>query len=281
MKHGLLPVFLLFTASAFPQLAGTWQGLLVPAGKAYVDGTIFFLEIGADGAVRTREEVAGKDAFVVRKARGDAGGREVAFSQGPIEKKKDASGVRWCTIGGRLTYVDSSGYLMGDYSSAECRGVAGKIYLYRSARKITTDPSTRELQAWKPVFADDLKNGRKAPEIRDEERKNFRFVPIYFDHDKAEIKAEFVPFLQSMVRVVNGHSDLRIRVTGHTDADGSDAYNVDLSKRRAEAIVAFFAAQGLSRDRIRIEFKGEADPLGDNTTTEGKQINRRVDFEFI
>ena len=84
-----------------------------------------------------------------------------------------------------------------------------------------------------------------------------------------------------MVRVVDGHSDLRIKVTGHTDSDGSDSYNEDLSRRRAEALINFFVSQGLSKDRIVLDFKGEKEPVDTNNTPEGKQKNRRVDFSFI
>jgi outer membrane protein OmpA-like peptidoglycan-associated protein len=84
-----------------------------------------------------------------------------------------------------------------------------------------------------------------------------------------------------MIRVVDGHTDLRIKVTGHTDADGSDAYNVDLSKKRAQSLIDFFVANGLSKDRIEIDFKGESLPVDSNSTPEGKQHNRRVDFAFI
>ena len=84
-----------------------------------------------------------------------------------------------------------------------------------------------------------------------------------------------------MIKVVEGHTDLRVKVTGHTDADGSDAYNDDLSKRRAEAIIKFFTDRGLSRDRLEFDFKGEKQPVDNNDTPEGKQHNRRVDFKFI
>ena len=83
------------------------------------------------------------------------------------------------------------------------------------------------------------------------------------------------------MQVVLGHSDLRIKVIGHTDAVGSDIYNVDLSQRRAQSIIDYFVSQGLARDRIQIEFKGETDPIADNETEAGKQLNRRVDFSFI
>jgi outer membrane protein OmpA-like peptidoglycan-associated protein len=107
------------------------------------------------------------------------------------------------------------------------------------------------------------------------------FQPIYFDYDQAIIRSEYTDFLKRMIRVVNGHSDLRIKVTGHTDSDGSDAYNVELSKKRAQALIDFFVTNGLSRDKIEVEFKGESAPIDSNKTPQGKQRNRRVDFAFI
>ena len=74
---------------------------------------------------------------------------------------------------------------------------------------------------------------------------------------------------------------MRVKVTGHTDADGSDAYNDELSKRRAKAIVDYFEAHGLSEDRLEFDFKGEHEPVDSNNTSSGKQRNRRVDFKFI
>jgi outer membrane protein OmpA-like peptidoglycan-associated protein len=135
--------------------------------------------------------------------------------------------------------------------------------------------------SWYKKFQSDLKKGYAAPEIREIERKNFEFQPVYFDYDKSEIRSEYYAFLKKMARVVDGHSDLRIKVTGHTDGDGSDAYNIELSKKRAEAIVNHFVSLGLSKDRIVIDFKGEKEPIDNNNTPEGKQKNRRVDFSFI
>ena len=81
--------------------------------------------------------------------------------------------------------------------------------------------------------------------------------------------------------MVKSHSDLRIEITGHTDADGSDAYNLALSKKRSEALLSFFSANGLPKDRVVIQYKGEKEPVDQNQTDEGKQRNRRVDFRFI
>jgi outer membrane protein OmpA-like peptidoglycan-associated protein len=81
--------------------------------------------------------------------------------------------------------------------------------------------------------------------------------------------------------MVKSHSDLRIEITGHTDADGSDTYNLKLSKRRSEALLLFFTQNGLAKDRVVISFKGEREPVDYTQTHEGKQRNRRVDFKFI
>lgn len=283
MKLLFLLLLLASAFSTFSQIGGTWQGLMIRNGQAAAQGTIVYLELDpkTGDPLRSREEVTGKDAYAVRKLKGSATGKSLSFEQGVIVKKKDLSGNRWCAISATLTFNDSTGYLEGSFTTTECRGVSGRIVLYRSREQFPTENTIKEYQSWRPIFAEDLRLGRKSPEVRELERKNFRFQPIYFDHDEAVIKPEFSDFLLSMVRVVNSHSDLRIMVTGHTDSDGSDSYNVDLSRRRAEAIIAFFVSAGLSRDRIRIEFKGEADPVGDNKTREGKQLNRRVDFAFI
>ena len=123
--------------------------------------------------------------------------------------------------------------------------------------------------------------GYLAPKIRAYERDNFKFEPIYFDYDQSIIKSDYHLFLNKLIRVINGHSDLRIKVTGHTDSDGSDEYNIALSKRRSEAIIQYFQMNGLDRDKVKIDFKGEKEPVESNQTKQGKQKNRRVDFSFI
>lgn len=266
-----------------PTLKGSWQGLLIRDGQKIEQASIIYFDFTDNGDFigRSREEVPGKDGFIVKKLKGKRTAQSIQLKQFVTEKKKEVSGVKWCGIETTLTYIDSTGYLEGRFTSSECRGYSGKIICYRSQTTLNLEPTVKELQSWRPIFVEDVKKGRNAPEIRDQERKNFKFQPIYFDYDKADIRPEYVPFLQSMVEIVSGHTDLRILVIGNTDADGSEIYNVDLSQRRAQAIIDFFVKAGLSKDRIQIEFKGETDPIGDNTTPEGKQLNRRVDFKFI
>lgn len=272
-----------FFSTLHAQTTGNWKGFLYFEGQSSAAALIYF-EIpptSQSGVGRTREELAGKDAFVVKKTSCITSNNIVVVSQQVVERKKDAVGNRWCSSVFSLNYNDSSGYLTGTFISSECNGKKGNVICVRSTEFFDKSPTNLANQSWRTYLLDDIQNNRKAPEIRAKERANFVFQPIFFDVDQAEIKNEFKPFLDKMVSVVLGHSDLRIMVIGHTDADGSDSYNVTLSEKRAVAIIDYFVGKGLSRDRIKILFKGETEPIGDNKTDEGKQLNRRVDFLFI
>jgi OOP family OmpA-OmpF porin len=265
-------------------LSGSWQGLLVRDGVPLKNASIIYLNVPSNENQfigKIREEVYDTDLYAIKKIKGNINQRALSFQQTVIEKKKTNSKTTWCLLSATLTYNDSTGYLEGVFTSSDCRNNRGKIVLYRITNTTIDAEKSPQSHAWFSTFISDYAKGYFSPEIRKKERDHFIFQPIYFDYDKADIKPEYHDFLIRLIRVVNGHSDLRIEVTGHTDADGSDDYNLDLSKRRAEAIIAFFTSHGLSKDRLEIDFKGESAPVDNNSTPEGKQHNRRVDFSFI
>lgn len=277
-------LFSFITLNGQTDLNGVWQGVMIKTGGRIDEGTILFTsfsinEKNLDG--QTRDEIHNTEYFAVKKIRGSVKGNTIRFSQIALEKNKKAPKTNWCNIDALLTYNDSTGFLEGTYTSLECKNTSGRIILFKTSTVFSTTEESALSHTWFQRFQNDLKKGYNAPVIREKERKEFVFQPIYFDYDKTEIKPEYQAFLKKMIRVVDGHSDLRIKVTGHTDADGSDTYNLDLSKRRAEALIQFFVVNGISRERIEIDFKGEADPIDNNATPEGKQRNRRVDFSFI
>lgn len=279
MKYQLF-IFSIFVSFAInAQLTGVWKGVLIRDGQKLEQASIIYFDFGKEPI--TREEITGKAGFVVRTLKTEFKNGQIKAKQSTVIRKKDLYGNRWCALDFEMAYVDSTGYLQGKFFSLECKGVSGKVVCFKVSETVAREQTSVELQSWRPIFIDDIKNGRKSREVRDSERRNFQFEPIYFDYDKAEIRPEYDAFLKRIVYVVNSHSDLRVRVTGNTDADGSDAYNDGLSERRAQAIIDFFVKAGLRRDRIVIDFKGEKNPVSDNKSAEGKQLNRRVDFEFI
>lgn len=72
-----------------------------------------------------------------------------------------------------------------------------------------------------------------------------------------------------------------IEVAGYTDARGSDSYNLNLSKNRAEAVVNKLISRGMRADRLKAAGYGEANPLSDNNTIEGQANNRRIEFSYL
>jgi outer membrane protein OmpA-like peptidoglycan-associated protein len=75
--------------------------------------------------------------------------------------------------------------------------------------------------------------------------------------------------------------ETRWRVEGHTDASGSEEYNMTLAKARAEAIVTYLVSKGIDRNRLDVVPMGETQPVGDNKTSEGRAMNRRVEIKLI
>lgn len=103
----------------------------------------------------------------------------------------------------------------------------------------------------------------------------------FFDFDKSVLKPAGKAKLSDLVSKLQG-TDIEVVVaTGHTDSIGTDAYNIKLSLRRANAVKAFLVSKGLPADRIFVEGKGESQPVASNKTREGRAKNRRVEVEVV
>ncbi len=104
---------------------------------------------------------------------------------------------------------------------------------------------------------------------------------VHFDTDKAIIKPVSYSELDDVVKVFEDNPGLRVEVDGHTDSDASDAHNLDLSRRRAEAVRAYLVGHGIAADRLSARGFGESQPIATNATPEGKALNRRVELKVI
>ena len=103
---------------------------------------------------------------------------------------------------------------------------------------------------------------------------------INFDFDKAIIKPEFMPVLDVARDILKERPDLKVVVEGHTCNIGTDAYNQKLSERRAKAVYEYLVKKGVNAGNLSTVGLGETQPMADNKTESGRQLNRRVEFKL-
>jgi outer membrane protein OmpA-like peptidoglycan-associated protein len=99
---------------------------------------------------------------------------------------------------------------------------------------------------------------------------------IYFDTGKWKVKPESYPVIEQFTSYMKDHPDLKVIIEGHTDNTGNDASNLTLSDKRAQSIKAEFVKRGIDPGRMETKGYGEAKPVADNATAEGRTQNRRV-----
>ncbi len=120
-----------------------------------------------------------------------------------------------------------------------------------------------------------------APDTRNKLITEGKFVThgILFDVNSDKIKPESYGVLKDIATVLSENADVKIKIIGHTDADGDDASNMALSKKRAESVKAALSKEfSIDGSRMEADGKGESQPLDKNTTSLGKANNRRVEF---
>ncbi|MDX2049250.1 MAG: OmpA family protein [Chitinophagaceae bacterium] len=120
-----------------------------------------------------------------------------------------------------------------------------------------------------------------APDARKKILEQNKWVThgILFDVNSANIKPESYGTLKEMANVLKEYTDLKVKIVGHTDADGKDGDNLDLSKRRAASVKTALAKEfGINENRMETDGKGESEPIDKNDNPAGKANNRRVEF---
>jgi OOP family OmpA-OmpF porin len=101
---------------------------------------------------------------------------------------------------------------------------------------------------------------------------------VTFDFNKSDIRPDSRPVLDEAAEVLKEHPNLRISVEGYTDSIGSDAYNEQLSVRRADAVFRYLVNHGVAPERLHVVGYGETRPVASNDTESGRAQNRRVEL---
>jgi len=140
---------------------------------------------------------------------------------------------------------------------------------------------TNQTQEKSEFYLSNIRLAVGAPDTRNKLLTEGKWVThgILFDVNSDRVKPESYGALKEIAGVLTENADVKIQIVGHTDADGDDAKNLDLSKRRAASVRAVLAKEfAIAEARMETDGKGESQPIDKNDTSAGKANNRRVEF---
>ena len=128
-------------------------------------------------------------------------------------------------------------------------------------------------------FQFDLKTGIPLDKI--EIGKSVILKNIFFDFDEYTLKKESYMELNRLISFLQQNQRVRIRLDGHTDIKGSQEYNMTLSENRAKTAYNYLISKGIPKNRLEYKGYGKNVPIADNTTDEGRALNRRTEIVII
>lgn len=108
-----------------------------------------------------------------------------------------------------------------------------------------------------------------------------RLNNIFFEYNKSELLEDSYSELKRLTKLLKDNPNMEIEIAGHTDNIGSTAYNLDLSRRRAQSVADYLTSEGIEPQRLKVRGYGERLPVSSNETEEGRQMNRRVEFKIL
>jgi len=165
-----------------------------------------------------------------------------------------------------------------------------RIRLYQDQNKIIDLPKAFPTGCVKPdrlrfengaAMLSNIRIAVGAPDMRNKLITEGKLVTygIYFDVNKDVVKPESYGTLKEISNILNEVPDVKVKIVGHTDNDGADAANLDLSKRRAASVKnELVKSFGVNADRLETDGMGESQPVAPNDTPANKALNRRVEF---
>jgi OmpA-OmpF porin, OOP family len=119
------------------------------------------------------------------------------------------------------------------------------------------------------------------PPLELSEYDHIKLDAILFDFDQDVLKPEAIVQLEEVYKLLRKNRSMYLEIDGHADIIGDDGYNVELSKRRADRVISYLTDKGISKERLNEKAFGSAQPTAENSTSEGRAQNRRVEFQIL
>ncbi len=206
---------------------------------------------------------------------------EVLVREAQVSAKNivPAPNGKWVKVSGQFVAKYAAEYVViGNFrDDFNTLSIAPRADSYNYAYYYLDDVLVKKIPPFMPVpiKPDDLSLQKLEP------GKTIQLKNIYFEFDKDELMPRSFVELNKLLKIMRENPKLVIEIVGHTDALGDDDYNLDLSRRRALAVVSFLQENKISKNRLRSHGEGEAKPISSNETDEGRAQNRRVEFVVV
>lgn len=104
---------------------------------------------------------------------------------------------------------------------------------------------------------------------------------ITFEFNRSDVNAKFYPVLDKVAATLVEYNQTTINVVGHTDNIGSDSYNMELSRKRADSVARYLQSRGVDWNRLVVSGAGKSQPVASNDTEAGRAENRRVEITLV
>ena len=104
---------------------------------------------------------------------------------------------------------------------------------------------------------------------------------ITFGFNSSDVNAQFYPVLDKVAATLVEYNQTTVNVVGHTDSIGSDSYNMELSRKRADSVARYLQSRGVEWNRLVVSGAGKSQPVASNDTEAGRAENRRVEITLV
>jgi len=234
--------------------------------------------------ISSKDSLGGSDIFRIPLTNA-AKPEPVVIVTGRVFNAKTKDAPRPETVAARISYQQlpegkESGIASSDPRTGEYKIVlpAGRVYAFRAEAEgfigVNESLDTTGVSAYREIQRDLYL-------VPVEIGQTIRLNNVFFDFNKAELKADSFPELDRIADFLLANATLSIEVSGHTDEIGTAEYNSTLSTNRARAVANYLAAKGVPASRLAVHGYGKDRPIASNETEEGRQLNRRVEFTIL
>jgi outer membrane protein OmpA-like peptidoglycan-associated protein len=193
---------------------------------------------------------------------------------GTVPKKINDGHIRIGMVGGTPPYrVEWSNGMKGN----ELKGLPAGNYKFIAYDAFNCQASGIVKFIEPEVLLDEFEEGLQTIE----EGESIVLQNIFFEFNKTTLLPESYPELDKVAAFVLNNNIKLIEIGGHTDSEGSEAYNQKLSEGRAKSVVEYLKSKGIVMDRMQAVGYGELKPIDTNLTEQGRAVNRRVEFTLL